>query len=314
MKMFNFIDVDGFRLPPTFDPETFRVSRKYKPKQGQIVVATFPKCGTTWTLQIVTLILRKGLPSADAGEYFSLMPFMEMMPLHLLENLPEGGCLKTHLPFEKINFSEDAKYIYVARNPADCAVSFYHHVRYFPVYFFSDGTFDDFFEIFITGKTDFGDYFDSLLSWYEHRNEPNLLFVTYEALKADPRGMVLKIAKFLGEEYYENLMSNNEEILKKVLEYSSVEYMKSTVDRFWEEIFLQVPPEEVQKMTPVMKNYADIYQAASRAGHHSVGNFVRKGMVGDGKIALSEDQKKRLENRIKEKCSHSDVMDLWKSQ
>ena len=115
MKTPRLIEVDGFRLPPTFDPDTFRATCKYKPKKGQIVVATYPKCGTTWTLQVVTLILRKGVPPADANEYFSLMPFIEMLPVGMYQNLRRDGCLKTHLPFNRINFSKDAKYIYVAR-------------------------------------------------------------------------------------------------------------------------------------------------------------------------------------------------------
>lgn len=32
-----------------------------------------------------------------------------------------------------------------------------------------DGTFDEFFELFISGNTDYGDYFDHLLGWYAHR-------------------------------------------------------------------------------------------------------------------------------------------------
>lgn len=314
MKTPRFVEIDGFRLPPTFDAETFRAACKYKPEKDQVIVATYPKCGTTWTLQVVILILRNGVPPADANEYFSLMPFMEMIPSSLLQNLRKDGCIKTHLPFDRINFSNDAKYIYVARHPSDCVVSFYHHVRYFPVYFFSDGSFDEFFEVFITGKTDFGDYFDNLLSWYERKDEPNVLFLTFEDMKTDPRAMVLKIAKFLGEEYYENLKENGEEDLKKVLEYSSVEYMKNTVDKYWNDSFACIPPEEVQKQIPVMKNYAQIFKEATEAGHHSVGNFIRRGKVGEGKITLSEDQKRKLENRIKEKCAHSDVMNLWKNQ
>lgn len=313
MKTLRLREVDGFRLPPTFDPDMFRAACKYRPSADQIVVATFPKCGTTWTLQIVMLILRKGVPPVDAKEYFSLLPFMEIKPVNVLQNLRKDGCIKTHLPFDRINFARNAKYVYVARHPADCAVSFYHHVQYFPVYFFSDASFDEFFEIFITGQNDFNDYFDNLLSWYEHRNEPNVLFITFESLKADPSGTILKIAKFLGEEHHQCLVADNGSVLKKVLEYSSVDYMKDTVDKYYAGVFSQVPPLEIQENDPVIKNYADIYTEAINAGHRSIGHFVRKGGIGEGKIILSEDQKRRLADRIKEKCANSDVMELWEN-
>lgn len=312
MKTPRLLDVDGFRLPPTFDPDIYRAARQYKPEKGRVMVATFPKCGTTWTLQIVHLILRKGVPPADAGEYFGLLPFMEMTPLSFLQNLPEDACIKTHLPFDQINFSSDVKYIYVARHPADCVVSFYHHMRYFPIYFFSDATFDDFFEMFIKGENDFGDYFDNLLSWYEHRDEPNVFLITFESLKADSRGMTLKIAKFMGDEYYDMLVADDDRVLKKVLEYSSVDFMKNTVDKFWGDSFANIPSEEEQALNPVIRNYARLSEEAAKEGHKSIGNFVRKGGVGEGKITLSDDQRERLQSRIQEKCADSDVMNLWK--
>ena len=51
--------------------------------------------------------------------------------------------IKTHLPFAMTPWHDEALYVYVARNPFDCAVSFYHHTRGFPQHYrFADGTFD----------------------------------------------------------------------------------------------------------------------------------------------------------------------------
>lgn len=71
-------------------------------------------------------------------------------------------------------------------------------------YKFQNGNFDDYFELFMDGKVDFGDYFDNLLSWYEHRNDSNVLFITYEQMKKDPKTYILKIAEFMGEKYKVN--------------------------------------------------------------------------------------------------------------
>ncbi|KAH9374969.1 hypothetical protein HPB48_004194 [Haemaphysalis longicornis] len=97
------------------------------------------------------------------------------------------------------------RYIYVTRNPYDCCVSYFHHIRDSPVYRYTDATFDDFLDVFIEGLVSCGDYFDHLLSWYEHRADDNVLLLTYEDLKEDTRGAVIKIADFLGNQYAQEL-------------------------------------------------------------------------------------------------------------
>ncbi|CAL1284759.1 unnamed protein product [Larinioides sclopetarius] len=306
-------EIDGMLVPPSFVPEVFREAMAFQPGPEDVVIATYPKCGTTWTQQIVTLILKKGKPFLTAEEYFGSLPFLEMTTMEELSALEKPRCIKTHLPFDRINFSSEAKYIYVARHPADCVVSFYHHVRFFPIYLFTDGSFDDYFELFIKGEVDWNDYFDNLLSWYERRNEPNILFLTYEKMTADPRKASLQIARFLGEDHYNTLVNNDEKILKKVLEYSSLEFMKKTVNKFWSEQFTKKPSENVLPRNPVVKKYIGLIKQADELGHVRRGDFIRKGVVGEGKIKLSEDQLQRLNKRILEKTSHSDVMNLWKT-
>lgn len=58
------------------------------------------------------------------------------------------------------------KYIYVARNPKDTAVSLYHHFKSFKVYEF-DGDWNCFFELFMTGDVESGSWFDHVLPWWE---------------------------------------------------------------------------------------------------------------------------------------------------
>ncbi|KAG0418467.1 hypothetical protein HPB47_004815 [Ixodes persulcatus] len=112
-----------------------------------------------------------------------------------LVDLPRpGSAIKSHMPYDQDRVSEHAKYIYVARNPYDCCVSFFNHFKHFPVYRFEDGTFEEFFELFMRGEVDFGSYFYHLLSWYGHRDEPNVLFMTYEDLKQDTRFWIQNIA------------------------------------------------------------------------------------------------------------------------
>ncbi|GIX77086.1 hypothetical protein CEXT_1091 [Caerostris extrusa] len=65
-------------------------------------------------------------------------------------------------------------------------------------------------------------------------------------------------------------------MLKKVLEYSSVEFMKATVNEFWREQFTTVPPEELQMLNPVVKKFANLMEEAKKEGHVPLGGFIRK--------------------------------------
>ncbi|GIY18447.1 sulfotransferase 1C4 [Caerostris extrusa] len=105
---------------------------RYKPSKDDIIVATYPKCGSTWTMQIVSLILRRGQPLLTSEEYQSHVRYLEDTTMEEISKMKRPRVIKTHLPFDRVNFSKDTKYIYVARQPADCIVSYAHFVRMFP--------------------------------------------------------------------------------------------------------------------------------------------------------------------------------------
>ncbi|KAH7941143.1 hypothetical protein HPB49_010337 [Dermacentor silvarum] len=238
------------------------------------------------------------------------MPFLEAQGAESVEDMKRPGPIKTHMAFRFQPYSKDAKYIYVARNPYDCCVSYFYHTKHMPEYHFEEGTFDQFFDMFVEGKVDFGDYFDHLLSWYDHRNDPNVLFVTYEQLKKDIRAWVLKIADFIGEEFGQKLRSDNS-LLENVLQNISVKNMKETVNDSMKNLFDNLDTSlggKVPKWVALMKESI----GAEACDKPMTGDFVRKGVVGDWRNHFSEDQVQRLKKRIQEKTQGSDVMDLWK--
>ena len=51
-------------------------------------------------------------------------------------------------------------------------------------------SFDKFFELFRQGRLVYGDYFDNVTSWWEHRDNPAVLIVHYEDMKRDLRAQV----------------------------------------------------------------------------------------------------------------------------
>ena len=144
-------------------------------------------------------------------------------------------------------------------------------------YNFSDGTFDTYFRLFVEGKVDFGSYFDCVRSWLDHKDDENLLLLTYESLRSDTRAGVLKIAEVFDASVYPNrLLANNEEILNKVLEYSSLKSMQEDPRRWCSE--------RPKEHTP----------------------FIRKGSMGGWDELLSPEQIEILDNKMRDICSEEE--------
>ncbi|CAN7940785.1 unnamed protein product [Ixodes hexagonus] len=299
-----YIEVDGLRVCQGFDPECVREALSFKPRAGDIFVVTYPKCGTHWAQQILQLIVHRGQSASNYFEFQMQTPFLEFTGTKILDAMPAPRLLKTHLTFERQPYHKEAKYVYIARDVKDCCVSFYHHTRGLPGYRFKDGSFDDFFDLFVKGKTDFGDYFEHLLSWYAHRNDPNVFFTTFEALKKDTRDIVLKMARFIGEEYAK-VLEDDPDILQQVLDKSSVAFMKQALD---------LQPEQVQKLVeenPQLVPQSFRKMVLEEDGSPSPMKFIRKGVVGDWKVHFTPQHTRRMQARIEEKTKGSDVMSLW---
>ena len=88
--------------------------------------------GTTWVQEILWQIFNEGQVSSD--HILERVPFLEMatgtvFPKPNYNTLPSPRIVKTHLPYNVIpkSANEDSrcKYIYIARNPKDVAVSFF---------------------------------------------------------------------------------------------------------------------------------------------------------------------------------------------
>ena len=274
---------DGFLMPMGFPAEGFTSGQLYLPQEGDVFVSTYPKCGTTWMQYIVLLIVGEGRGLRDGENVNDVFPHLEEVGRHVVEALPKPRLIKTHLPLQRTPWAEGARYVYVARNPFDCAVSFYHHTRGFIRHYdFADGTFDDFFECFIRGEVDFGDYFDNLLSWFSRRQDPNVLFMTYEDMLADPPGAIVRVAEFLGSRGARAV--RDPALREQILEQSSFRSMRESQQRWSSERPAGMPP------------------------------FVRKGIVGDWRNHFSPAQARRLVARFGERTRGTGAERLWSEQ
>lgn len=180
-----------------------------------------------------------------------------------LENMQRPRSLQSHFAY---NFfpcgpphATPCKYIYVARNPKDVAVSCFFHnkLRYFP-----DIEWDSFWEKYVSGQLEFGNYIDHILSWLPHKDDKNVLFITYEYMKKDLKQAVSRMATFMGA----NL---SDDVVSKIADMTTFDNMKKddTANYSWQEMF------QKQDVQP----------------------FLRKGVVGDWKNFLSAEQSAQMD-------------------
>ena len=132
---------DGFRMPMGFPVAGLRVGAALPRAQPatssspRIRSAARPGRSTSSTCSRTTVA-----PLAAGQSLDDVFPHLEEVGEEPVRALPEPRLIKTHLPFARTPWSAQAKYIYVARNPFDCAVSFYHHTRGFVRHYdFADG-------------------------------------------------------------------------------------------------------------------------------------------------------------------------------
>jgi hypothetical protein len=271
---------DGFRMPLDFPVEGFESGQRYRAEPTDIFVCTYPKCGTTWAQYIAYLLLHRAAPlPADVG-INDVFPHLEEVGEDPIRALPRPRLIKTHLPFERTPWHAEAKYLFVARNPFDCAVSFYHHTRGFVRHYdFAAGTFDTFFECFLRGEVDFGDYFDHLLSWLPHRARANVLFLTYEQMSADPARAIGSIGEFLGGA----AAATADDPARRAAIVAGTSFASMSRDQHR-------------------------WSSARPAG---MPEFVRKGIVGDWANHFSSDQAARLAAKFDERLAGTPAADFW---
>lgn len=195
--------------------------QRFNPRDGDIVIATAPKCGTTWTQRIVSLLVfqtPEPMP-LDVSPWLDcrfMMPLEAMLPM--LEGQRHRRFIKSHLPLTALPLYDTVRYIHTAREGKDSCMSFFNHHREFKpeaLARFDEigaadetiaGTFprmpDDereFFHAWLAANTQAPDtgYFALERSYWRERARENLLLVHYNDLKADLDGEMRRISAFL---------------------------------------------------------------------------------------------------------------------
>lgn len=187
----------------------------YKSRPDDIFIVTYPRSGTTWMQMILYQLTTDG--EMRIGHIAEVCPWFERAAVNRrdLERLPSPRIFKSHLAYLFMP-KRKGKYIYVARNGKDVAVSFFH---FYKSHFRYRRSFDRFFKEFLRGWVVYGSWFQHVRGWWKHRNRPDVLFLKYEDMIADLEGAIRKIAEFCG-------LNVPAEEMPRILERCSFDYMK----------------------------------------------------------------------------------------
>uniref|UniRef100_A0A803TL77 Sulfotransferase n=1 Tax=Anolis carolinensis TaxID=28377 RepID=A0A803TL77_ANOCA len=228
-------------------PEYIDSLEDFEILDSDVFLVTFPKSGTVWTQNILSLIYHEGHRNGTED--------MEL-------GLKNGR----------------GKVIYVARNPKDVLVSYYHFSKV-SVLLEEVEDFEIIMEKFLAGKVMGNLWLDHIEGWYAQRENMNILFLMYEDMKKDLKSTVLKICDFLGKRL-------TEEEIDDVVDKAS--FGKMSVDRRTN--YTTMPPDILD---------------------FSKGRFLRKGTVGDWKNIMTVAQNERFDSVFKERMEKLPFKFCW---
>jgi hypothetical protein len=219
--------IDGLVLPPYVTPDRLAVACGMKTRAGDISYCSYPKSGSTWLSNILYLILHDGeVPQGTTLR--NCLHWMESSwpyprDREEVEALPSPRIFKSHMPLRMAlgggPENSPAKFIYIARNPKDVCVSYFHFESGKAWSGNYGGQWEHWLRLFIEGGVQRGDWFDHVLSWWEHRELDNLLFLRYEDMKRDFDGELRKIIDFLDYDL-------TQEVVARIKEATSFSHMK----------------------------------------------------------------------------------------
>ncbi|XP_030623300.1 sulfotransferase family 1, cytosolic sulfotransferase 5 [Chanos chanos] len=269
-------EVQGIPMPEFFVSYWERVE-KFQAFKGDLLIATYPKSGTTWTQEIVDLILNQGdIKKCMRAPTDERMPFLEwtesdptLSGITRLQKMDPPRVIKTHLPIQLVPHSfwkAGCKVIYMARNPKDTVVSYFHFDR-MDLTQPEPGSWSEYLEKFMKGQLAWGSWYDHVKGYWRERENKAILYLFFEDMKEDPAREVRRIAEFLGQQLPESTISG-------IAQNTTFTAMRKNP----------------------MANYSSIPDTIF---DRKVSDFMRKGEVGDWRNHFSPEQNAVFEDQYK---------------
>ncbi|XP_075539956.1 sulfotransferase 2A8-like [Dermacentor variabilis] len=294
--------IDGVPRCPLVVPAVFRKSLSFRATKGDVVQCTYPKSGSHWVEYITQLIINGGKPIGSCDEFTRNFRIIGYVDTDGWESPLPVRLFMTHHPLSRETMNQEAKYIYIARNPWDVCLSQFRMSTDLSSYKFEDGTFEELFEPFVEGDLGFGSYFDHVSSAYAMRDEPNLFFVTYEEIKKDIRGTVLRFASFLGDKYERALLENSQ-MLENIVQWSKPDHTRKI-------IVFNLSENE----TPEWNDFFVKLNTTSKEGYGGDKTkyaLVKEAKVGGWKEYFTPSLLARFEQEIQEQGDKASFMEVW---
>jgi len=231
---------------------------RFQPRDGDIVIATFAKCGTTWTQRIVDLLV---FQSPEVRPFGAISPWLDSTifgtieeDLATLETQTHRRYIKSHLPFDALPVWDTVKYIHVGRDGRDARLSWQNHEEGFSAEHKAKMAARAAAAAAARGEAPAGPpprapedprgylvqwfaeveaqldapsaasrygipFFDFEATYWRERHLPNLLFVHYNDLKEDLAGEMRRISDYLG-------IATPEALMPSLVEAARFETMK----------------------------------------------------------------------------------------
>ncbi|KAL1784717.1 sulfotransferase family cytosolic 2B member 1 [Sigmodon hispidus] len=276
----------GIRFPGFMHtPESLKAACAFQFQDTDVLLVTFPKSGTTWMQQVLSLIFCEGhlwpihhLPNWARMPWIEQVSFSSLLP-KLNSSWPR--LFTSHLHAKALApalMKSKAKVVYMARNPKDTLVSFYyfHQIAGFLP---DPSSFEDFVDEFLEGTGFFGSWFDHVKGWLGLQKDLNLHFVTYEDLHQEPRRTIQKLSEFLGHP----LRPEEEDT---ILEHCSFSFMSQSN----------------------MVNYSLL---SKEIIDQTQGKFLRKGVVGDWRAHFTPELDEKFSAVYQSKMGDSGLCLPW---
>ncbi|XP_038237097.1 LOW QUALITY PROTEIN: sulfotransferase 2B1-like [Dermochelys coriacea] len=275
----------GIMLPAlVHSTESLRYAQLgFQLRDRDIFSVTYPKSGTTWMQELLTLIHSDGDPQlAWLVPSWERVPWVEQTTAAgFLENPPCPRLISSHLPcvlFPTSLHGSNAKVIYTVRNPKDVCVSLYYYSKMASFLEFHED-FGEFVEHFSAGKVLLGSCFQHVKGWLGLRDRLNFLFLTYEEMHQDLRGSMERICRFLG----------------KPLEVRSLDRVVENAS------FQAIKQNKMCNYSLVPENIMDQW----------ISPFLRKGVPGDWKGHFTVAQSQAFDRRYQEQMQDVGIRFSW---
>uniref|UniRef100_A0A240PKM6 Sulfotransferase domain-containing protein n=1 Tax=Anopheles atroparvus TaxID=41427 RepID=A0A240PKM6_ANOAO len=209
-------------LTPQFVNEAERI-HNLTVYEDDVWILSFPKCGTTWTQEMVWLVSHDldyktaaEVNLLDRSIFLEFSAFVLNFPGDTIAEVEKANRprhIQCHLPIAllpKQIWTVRPRLIYCARNPKDATVSFFHHHRHLHGY---QGSMQDFLDGILTDQVLFGPQIPHTLDIWNVRQEMNILFIHFEDMKKNMPDVLRRVCKYFNKSYTDQQLAELEKHL-----------------------------------------------------------------------------------------------------